>query len=167
MKCFIDIFFVFDELVESGTRIEPSVRELVDGDLGEDLICEDLAFVVFEGVDDVVHQMFDRFGVEGDVAVFVLDPDLPARDGEDGVNACGFNRFSAASLLIIEFGEKALAADFFSIWSASGELRDEQDGADERRSKGERDESHRDWIFFFARHDHSDTGVGACGSTVW
>lgn len=127
----VDIFFMFDEFVKGDVRIESSFGEFVDGDLREDLFYKEFAFVVFEGVDDVVDQVFEGFGVEDDVSIFVFGPDFSAWDCEDGVDACGFDRFSDTSLLVVEFGEESAAADFFSVWGASGDLRDQHRATDE------------------------------------
>ena len=136
----VDFALADEEFIEGDAGIEPALFELIDGDLGEDLFYEEVAFFVFERMDDVVHQVLDGFGVEGDGAVIVLDADLTAWDAEDGVDLVGVDGLAVAFLFVFEFGEESGPVDFGAVLGAGGDIGDQkgtaQDGDGESCAGG-------------------------------
>jgi len=159
----VDFSLADEEFIEGDPGIEPALFELIDGDLGEDLLDEQVAFFVFERVDDVVHQVLDGLGVEGNCAVLIFDADLSAGNAEDWVNLGGVYGSGVAFLFVFEFGDEPGSADFGAVLGAGGEGCDEYGGA---QDSGVHARAGRLCVEQSGGHCSSDTGVVASGSTV-
>lgn len=111
----------------------------------------------------MVHQVFDGFGVEGDIALFVFSADLSSRNAEHGMDFGGIDRLGVALLFVFEFREETGSADLGAVLGAGGDWEEQHDAAEE--CGGELCIAWCDVAWAWG-HRSSDTGVDAIGSTV-